>query len=87
MPKSLSRNNRSIFEQNPLTPAPLSPKGARGEWIRNYNPLSLGTPLGERVARRRRVRGVAGSRWKCYFATNPKRQYRQCEKIKKSPGN
>ncbi len=29
-------------------------------------------PLGERVARRRRVRGVAGSRWKCYFATNPK---------------
>ncbi len=44
--KALSRNNRSIFEQNPLTPAPLSPKGARGEWIRNYNPLSLGLPWG-----------------------------------------
>ncbi len=40
--KALSRNNRSIFEQNPLTPATLSPKGARGEWIRNYNPLFLG---------------------------------------------
>ncbi len=46
--RRLSRNNRSIFEQNP--PAPLSPKGARGEWIRNYNPLSLGS-RGERVAR------------------------------------
>ncbi len=46
-PKSLSRNNRSIFDQKPLTSAPLSPNGARGEWIRNYNPLSLGTSVVE----------------------------------------